>query len=175
MRATALTLTFLLACSLIADSIEKRTADLVAMFNKTKQVSKNKRGVTKSIFLDIQSKPVVRKDLSTYSGTYVERGFGFSVTLQVREDGTVAGNGLDDRGKYTLRDARMRGAMLTGTKVYAISTTAPLDAVFLQRTTREGTAPDRITGTHTSFGLGVHTPGFETDGTTLEKLFYEPR
>lgn len=175
MRAIALTLTFLLACSMIADSIEERTADLVAMFNKTKHVSKNKRGVKKEMFIEIKSAPVVRKEPASYSGRYVEPGFDFTIDMQVRPDGGAAGKGSDDRGAYTLLDARVQGAMLTATKVYTNGAEVPLEAVFLQRTFREGAAPDRITRTGTAFGLGVRTPGFETGGTTLEKLFYEAR
>ncbi|HYI10845.1 MAG TPA: hypothetical protein VEK57_17425 [Thermoanaerobaculia bacterium] len=176
MRKFALSLSLLLACSLIASDLERRTADLVAMFNKTKHVSKNKRGVSKSMFLQVKSDPVVRKDPSTYSGVYLEPGFRFSIDLSVRRDGSLTGNGSDERGSYTLHDGRVRGALLTATKAYPNGATSPLEGVFLQRVVREGTAPDKVTSRTTAFGVGVRTPGLEADGGIhIEKLFFEAR
>ena len=48
--------------------------------------------------------------------------------------------------------------------------------MFLQRTMREGTAPDQITSTSSDYGLGVRTPGLEiAGGIQMEKLFFEAR
>ena len=89
MRKIALSFSLLLACSLIAGDLERRTGELVAMFNKTKHVSKNKRGVSKTMFVQVKSDPVVRKDPSAYSDVYVEPGFGFSIELSVGPDGSA--------------------------------------------------------------------------------------
>lgn len=170
MRQAALVFSLLFVTSLIADSIEQRTAELVAMFNKTKNVQKKKKGgIDKSIFLQVRSDAV-----APASGTFAADDFGHSITLDVRNDGTVTGMGLD-RGTYTLRDARVRGSLLSGTKVYANGTTAPLEAVFLRRTVREGTSPDRVTSEQTALGLGVRTHGLETHGMRIERVFYEAR
>jgi hypothetical protein len=176
MRKIALSLSLLLACSLIAGDLERRTADLVAMFNKTKHKSKNKHGVSKSMFLQVKSDAVVRKDPSTYSGVYVEPGFRFSIELNVRHDGSLTGKGSDQRGGYTLRDGQVRGALLTAMKAYPNGATAPLEGVFLQRVVREGTAPENVTSQSTAFGVGVRTPGLQADGgIEIDKLFFEAR
>jgi len=110
--------------------------------------------------------------MAAYAGRY-EADFGLALTLNVGVDGTLTGNG-SDRGAFTLRNARVQGALLTATKVYASGETEPLSGAFLTRTVREGTAPDRVKSTRSAFGLGVVDLDLELPGFThVERLFYE--
>lgn len=166
MRTLTLVLSLLLASPLTAESVQQQTAELVAMFNKTKH--KQKRGTSQ--YLQVKSEPT-RRDVSTLSGTYSAADFGYSISVNIEADGTVTGQGYL-QSPFTLRDGRLRGALLTGTKVFADGSTAPLAAVFIERTVRQGTAPDRIERESTELGLGVRTPGLQMDGFTVEKLFF---
>jgi hypothetical protein len=71
MRKAAFVFSLLFVTSLVADSIEQRTAELVAMFNKTKNVQKQKKGIEKSIFLQVRSDAV-----TPASGTFTADDFG---------------------------------------------------------------------------------------------------
>ena len=173
MRTIALALSFLTVSSAFADSVQQRTDDLVAMFNKTKHVNKQKRGTSKQIYLEIRAEPLARRDASTYSGTYTAKDFGFSLQLQVQQDGAAAGDGNDDHDSFTLRDGWVRGALLTGTRVYRDGTTAPLEAVFIRRTRRSGVSPDRITENSSEVGLGVLTRGLRHGGSQIDRVFFE--
>ena len=152
-----------------------RTAELAAMFSKHKQVVKEKRGVTLDKYKDVRSEPVTRSNPSSYSGSYTA-DFGFTLRLTVQPDGRVEGSGRDPISgasnvarTFVLRDARVDGALLTGTIVYGDNRSRKLEGVFMNRTSRESpTDPG-----HTAFGLGVLTPPTQVDGLTIERLFYE--
>jgi hypothetical protein len=58
------------------------------------------------------------------------------------------------RQAFTLRDARIDGALLTATKVFADGGTKRLEAVFSNRTVAGGKNPNRIESRETSYGLG---------------------
>jgi hypothetical protein len=53
-----------------------------------------------------------------------------------------------------LKDARIEGALLTATRVYADGTTKSLEAVFVNRTIVQGANPNKIESRETKFGLG---------------------
>lgn len=158
----ALVLALLLGQFAFAD----RTAEIVDLFSKTKQ--KQKRGVSR--YLQVTAEPMVR---SSNSGTYEAKDFAYALTIVTNGD-TATGHG-HDTAKFTLRDARLRGAHLTATKVYANGTTAPLEGLFLRRTIREGTSPDDARVTHTDIGLGIVGVDFDLGGIHVDRLFYEAR
>ena len=151
-----------------------RTAEVAAMFTKHKHVVKEKRGVIRDKYKDVRTEPVIRSNPSSYSGSY-DADFGFSLRLTVQPDGRVEGSGREPVSgstnvarTFVLRDARVDGALLTGTIVYSDNHSRKLEGVFMDRTSRESPS-DRG---YTVFGLGVLTPPMLIDGNTIERLFY---
>ncbi|MDT5120602.1 MAG: hypothetical protein QOC96_84 [Acidobacteriota bacterium] len=156
---------------------QQRAQEIAASFNKSKHQVKEKHGVRIEKFKEVRSEPVVRKDAREYSGTYVaDLGAGYTMKVEVGTDGRVqaAGSepGPNESRKFTLRDAKIQGALLTGTKVYEDGTTEKFEGVFINRTERESQTDS---GT-TSFGLAVvyDPPKVERDYSfSLTRLFYK--
>jgi hypothetical protein len=154
-----------------------RTRAIVASFNKSKHVVKEKRGVRKEKFLDVRSVPAVKQNPADYSGAYDDlSGMGFSLTLRVDPGGKVEGTGyepLNDEPavsrSFTLRNGRIRGALITATKVYASGSTEPLEGVFINKTIFESPTDKGVT----AFGLGVVGKGMQLNGLTVDKIFYQ--
>ena len=155
-------------------SSSARSAELAAQFNKNKHVVKVKRGSAFEKFKDVRAEPAFRSNPASYSGTY-EGDFGFILRLQVQPNGRVEGSGADPLGDtnvrrtFVLRDARIDGSLLVGTKVYSGGASEKIEGVFINRTTRES-ATDRGV---TLFGLGVISQPRQVSGQTIERLFYE--
>ena len=151
-----------------------RTTQLVSMFSKNKHVLKEKRGVRMEKYKDVRSEPVVRQDPSSYSGTY-DGGMGFVLTLRAGRDGRVEGSGQEPVGDsdlsriFTIDNAKIDGALLTGTMIFRDGHREKLEGVFMNRTSKE--SPDDP-GT-TKFGLGLITSPKYASGLTIERLFYE--
>jgi hypothetical protein len=166
---------FAAAQTVPAPSADTRARVLAASFNKSKHLSKEKRGIRKEKFLEITSAPAMKADPAAYSGNYEVEGMGFSLDLRVAPDGTVQGTGHDIieiesnvMRPFTLTNARVRGALLTATKKYADGTTQRFEGVFIDRTTKNSpTDPGS-----TVFGLGVTGDFGYVAGITLTKLFY---
>jgi hypothetical protein len=156
---------------------QQRAQEIAASFNKSKHQVKEKHGVRIEKFKEVRSEPVVRKDAREYSGTYVaDLGAGYTMKVEVGTDGRVQANGSEPAPegsrKFTLRDAKIQGALLTGTKVYEDGTTEKFEGVFINRTERESQTDS---GT-TSFGLAVvyDPPKVERDDSfSLTRLFYK--
>ena len=156
---------------------QQRAQEIAASFNKSKHQVKEKHGVRIEKFKEVRSEPVVRKDAREYSGTYVaDLGAGYTMKVEVGADGRVQATGAEPGPnmirRFTLRDAKIQGALLTGTKVYENGTTEKFEGVFINRTSRENLT-DSVT---TSFGLAVvyDPPKVESDyGFSLTKLFYK--
>ena len=72
---------------------DSRTRAIVASFNKSKHVVKEKHGVRKEKYLDVRSAPVVKQNPADYSGEYEDAGLGSSLRLRVDRDGKVEGTG----------------------------------------------------------------------------------
>ena len=154
---------------------QQRAQELAASFNKTKHKVKERRGIRIDIFLEVRNQPVVRGDARAYAGTY-EAMTGNVLKLEVGAGGhlEVSGSepGPEHDLQFTLRDARIEGALLLGTKVYQDGSTEKFEAVFINRTERN----DPAAGGVTTFGLGVvYDPPKVSDdyGFTLNHLFYE--
>jgi hypothetical protein len=150
-----------------------RARELAAYFNKDKRKVKEKRGVRLEVFLEVRGEPAPRADAALYSGAY-ESEPDFPLELRVASDGTAEGRGAEPtRGgsrSFTLRGARVSGALLTGTKVYEDGGTERIEGVFIDRTERH--APGEA-GT-TTFGLGVvFDPPKTGEGFAVTRLFYE--
>jgi hypothetical protein len=162
-----LTALFLLTALTLSGS-ESRMDEILAMFTKSKHVHKQKRGVTKSIFLERHGEPVAAGDVS---GVYEVDGA--DLTLRLTQSG---GEGTDRRGAFTLRDVRRDGALLTATKVYANGRTAKLEGVFMDLVTRAGkTAEDATTTRVRGFGAVLDEPYAFSGGVYMERVFYERR
>ena len=155
---------------------DTRTRAIVASFNKSKHMVKEKHGVRKEKYLDVRSEPIVKQNPADYSGEYEDLGLDFSLRLRVDRDGTVEGTGYEplngDGGvsrSYRLRDGRIRGALITANKIYADGSSEPLEGVFIKKTTFESPTDTGVT----TFGLGVVGKGFQVGGQNIDRVFYQ--
>ncbi|MDT7779108.1 MAG: hypothetical protein QOC99_1620 [Acidobacteriota bacterium] len=153
---------------------QSRARELAASFSKSKHEVKEKRGVRVEKFKDVRSDPVFKADARGYSGTY-EADFGCALTITVRADGRADASGSEPTSdlarprRFTLRDARVAGALLTGTKVYDDGATEEFEGVFINRTERNSPTD---AGT-TTFGLGiVFDPPKTGESFVMTRLFY---
>ena len=167
---------FTAAQTVPAPAADTRARIIAASFNKSKHLSKEKRGIRKEKFLEITSTPAIKANPTAYSGNYRVEGMGFSLYLRVAPDGTAQGTGYDVIAfesnvmrPYTLTNARVNGALLSATKTYANGTTQTVEGVFMDRTTKSSPADPGST----VFGLGVSGTFGYVSGITLTKLFYQ--
>jgi hypothetical protein len=159
-------------------SAQQRTREIVASFNKSKHVIKERHGVRVEKFKEIRSEPVIRKNASDYAGTY-EADTGYAINIRAGADGSVEASGTEPAPrhatlKFTLRNARLEGALLTGTKVYADGTTEKFEGVFINRTDRDSPTERGVS----TFGLGVlyDPPKTNPDaGFVITRLFYQQK
>jgi len=157
----------------IGQTTDQRTQDLVSSLDKTKYKKKDKPNVSIELYVDIRNEPAVRANKSEYSGTYDSDGY--QLMLTVNKDGSASGSGFDSfaqEGKqmsFTLRDARVDGALITGTKVYENGESISFEGVFVNRTSREGTNPNSIRSAATKFGLGFIQNGHSIEDCDPEK------
>ena len=159
-----------------ASAIQKRTQAIVASFDKTKHEVKEKRGVRMEKYKSVRHEAVVKSNPAGYSGTYEVPDVGFSLQLKVDRNGNVEGAGyepvsFDSRvmHRFTLSNARIDGALLTGRKVYAGGASDPLEGVFVNRTSFDSPAGPGFT----TFGLGVTGADVRISGVTFDRLFYQ--
>lgn len=135
----------------------QRTRELLAALDKTKYKKKEKANISIEFYIDIKNEAAVR-DPAAYSGVY--EADGYRLSLNIGADGSATGDGQDTfgpasgRGNFTLRNARVEGALLTATKVYADGRTSPFEAVFANRTISTGKNAEKIESRETHFGLG---------------------
>lgn len=153
---------------------QSRARELAASFSKSKHEVKERHGVRVEKFKDVRSEPVFKADARGYSGTY-EADFGCALTITVGADGRAEASGSEPTSdlarprRFTLRDARVAGALLTGTKVYDDGATEELEGVFINRTERNSPTD---AGTMT-FGLGVvFDPPKVGQSFVMTRLFY---
>ena len=157
-----------------ATDAQSRTAVIASSFAKFKDVTKSKRGITKSKYRRVETTAAVRANPADYSGVYDVPDFGFGLNLSVDSRGSVSGSGYEPlnesvRRSFTLRDGTIQGALLRATKVYANGDTEPLEGAFMNRTSFES-ATDKGT---TVFGLGTLVKPVELHGMTINKVFFE--
>jgi hypothetical protein len=159
-----------------AISNELLTQTIVASFNKSKHLVKEKHGVRKEKYLDVRSAPAVKPNPADYSGTYEASTLGFSLELRVDRSGKVEGKGYEPLNgetgvsrSFTLINGQITGALIKAAKVYPNGSSDPFEGVFINKTTFESPT-DRG---ETTFGLGVVGKGFQAGGVNIDKIFYE--
>jgi hypothetical protein len=149
---------FVLADTAYSQNAAARTDALIAALAKTKYKKKEKRNITVEVYVDMKSEAVLKANLQEYSGVY--ETYGYRLDLRVAPDGKATGSGYDQIGDsaakhdFTLRDARVEGALLTATKVYADGRTEAFEAVFNNRTVATGKNANEIESRETQYGLG---------------------
>lgn len=143
-----------------AQDTAQKTQELVAALDKTKYKKKEKRNITIETYVDVRNEAVVKAP-SEYSGNYASSEPGYRLELQVGANGSVTGSGYDTvdwndnaRMNFTLQDARIDGALLTGLKVFADGRSEKFEAVFADRTVSYGKNANEIETRDISFGLG---------------------
>jgi hypothetical protein len=160
-----------------AANSELRTQTIVASFNKSKHMVREKHGIRKEKYLDVRSVPAVKQNPADYSGAYEDlSGMGFALTLRVGTSGRVEGTGYEPLNNepavsrsFTLKDGRITGALITATKVYANGSTEPFEGVFINKTVYESPSDNGVT----AFGLGVVGQQIQLGSVNVDKLFYQ--
>ena len=158
-----------------AATSDLRTQAIVASFNKSKHVIKEKRGVRMEKYKEVRSVPVAKQNPADYSGTY-EASEGLRLQLRVDANGHAAGTGsepVDDAGTvqrtFTLRNGLITGALLKAVKVYVDGSSQPFEGVFINRTSFESPTDKGVT----VFGLGVVGQHYRIGGNDLDRVFFE--
>jgi hypothetical protein len=165
--------------ALSQETSAQRTRVIVASFNKKKHEVREKKGIRVEKYKEIRSEPAILKNIRDYSGSYEAPELGLSLDLHVDGNGIVTGYGYeavdaDQRvfREFTLKNARIVGALLTGTKVYERAGTEPFEGVFINKTSFESPTDKGVT----TFGLGVVDQTVRlAGGVTLDKVFYQKR
>lgn len=158
-----------------AQDAQSRTAELTAALGKTKYKKKEKKNISIEIYVDIKSEAVVKNDVREYSGVY-EAESDYRLELRVSGDKKIEGNGYDrvnnsNKQNFTLKDARIEGALLTATKVYENGETLKFEAVFNNRTVQTGKNSNQIENRETKYGLGF----IQTYADWTNRVFLELR
>jgi opacity protein-like surface antigen len=164
--------------STAAAAAQTRTSAIVASFNKYKHVVKERHGVRREKYKDVRSEPVIKANPQDYSGTYEVPDMGFGLRLRVDRNGNAEGDGYEPVGpdasvrrRFTLRNGRIEGALLTATQVYDGGTQDRFEGVFINRTSFDSPT-DKGT---TEFGLGVIARQIGVGGLAINKFFYTKR
>lgn len=172
---TFFAIALLVVCSVSAItqqlSQETRAQEITASFTKHKHVVKEKYGVRREKYKDVVSESLVKPNAREYSGVYETQDLSFVINVQVGSDGRIQANGSENGLRsFKLENARIEGALLTATKIYADGRTEKFEGVFMTRTERNSPNDPGVT----RFGLGVLllTP-VEHGGITYDKLFYQ--
>jgi hypothetical protein len=154
---------------------QKRTQEIVASFNKEKHMVKEKYGVRREKYKRVLSEPVIKQNVREYSGVYEVPDMGFLINIQVESADSIKATGSEPTNSsnrqsrsFRLDNAKIAGAMLTGTKVYNDGSTEKFEGVFINATVFESPTDKGVS----AFGLGVVGNGMEFAGVTLDKLFY---
>ena len=158
-------------CFAFAFSVSAQAPDAAALAaaldnTKHKKKEKIKNGIDYSteVYVDIKHEVLLNGEPADYSGVY-RSGDDYLLELKVRPDGSADGKGFDTRGveakraEFTLRGARMSGAVLQATKIFTDRRTEKLEAVFARRTTQTGKNPDSIDKRESAVGFGFIQTG----------------
>jgi hypothetical protein len=155
-------------------SAEAKTNAIAASFSKMKSLRREKRGVRKEKYLKVQSEPAALANLADYSGKYEVPDMNFGLDLHVSRDGSVTGTGYEALNEsikrtFTLRDGKIRGALLTATKVYSDGHTEAFEGAFMNRSTYRSPTDEGVT----VFGFGTIGRAVIMGGSTIDKFFYQ--
>lgn len=153
-----------------------RTEEIVASFNRNKHVVKEKYGVRREKYKVVRSVAVIRQNPQSYSGTYEVMDLGLAIRLDVDRSGNVNATGREPvAGRsgtartFTIVNARLEGALVTGTKVYAGGGTERFEGVFINRSSFESPTDTGVT----TFGLGVVGRPLHISGVSIDTFFFE--
>jgi hypothetical protein len=161
--------------SSVQSNTQTRTRAIVASFNKRKHAVKEKYGVRVEKYKEIRSEPAIRANVRDYAGSYEVPGMGLSLDLKMDANGNVAATGYEQVNgsvwrEFTLRNARIEGALLTATKVYASGATEPFEGVFINSTSFDSPTDRGVT----TFGLGVlGSSRVVVGGVSTDRFFYQ--
>jgi len=151
-------------------SSQTKVREVAAAFTRNKHVVKEKFGVRVEKYKDIRSEPAVKSNIREYAGVYEAQDVGYVINVQVGNDGRIEASGSDKSRAFRFENAKIEGALLTASKVYADGAKEKFEGVFLNRTDRESPTDPGVT----IFGLGVLlTTPFEANGQTYDRLFYQ--
>ena len=162
---------------------QQRTEEIVSSLNKSRYQVKEKRGGRKEKYRSVRSEPITKKTIADYSGQYEVPNLGYSLEIRVTNGGNIEANGYEPKNgdaqqgrKFTFRNAKIEGALLTATKVYDDGNTETFEGVFINKTDVEGTSPTQIERQSTTFGLGVAGVNLKTaSGVNFDRLFYQKK
>jgi hypothetical protein len=163
----------------VAQDNAQRTRDLVASLDKTKYKKKEKANISVEVFVDIKNEPVVRLDRGEYSGIY--EADGYKLDLRVSPDGRATGSGFDSfassdkQMSFTLKNAKIDGALISGTKVYDNGSEHPFEAVFVNRRARSGSNPKLVSVDITQYGIGFVQTANDTNAGWTNRVFLEKK
>src|ERR1044071_2087025 len=161
MRKLLLALSILTAVSSYALTVD----EMLARFNKVKEKSKHRNGVTMEKYINVNSELAPSR-----SGSYEADGFGRTLTIDVHAGEAGTGRGAEDGRAF---DGRVEGSKLTATKSFADGSTEPLEGIFINQRRVEGRTSRDINSDRTTFGLGVTSVDVTVGGQTFDRLFYE--
>jgi hypothetical protein len=182
---TAIAISIFVVGNASAQQLDQRTQSLVAALDKTKYKKKEKKGLSFELYVDVKNTAAVRSNPSEYSGLYDSDQN--RLELNVASNGAATGSGYDDLNngagtvKFTLRDAKVEGALLTGLKVYENGETRKFEGAFVNRTVASGKNVNEIESRETKFGIGwleggaVVTPGMGETNSWTNRIFLEKR
>lgn len=156
----------------------ERAQSLAAALDKTKYKKKEKKNISVEVYAEVRNTPAVKASPAEYTGSYGSENDADRLDLRIAADGTAEGSGHDSlngdnqtRAAFTLKNARITGAVLTATKAYTDGRSEPFEAVFVTRNTAHGKNPNEIAERKTAFGLGF----VQTDKNWTNRVFLEPR
>lgn len=168
-----------------ASDEQQKARDIAALFNRSNRKDNEKSGSFVQISSEIKNEPVVKENISDYSGSYKadsgknDGSDGGLISLNVETNGEIAVSGYDysETGQlhyFKLKNAKIKDALLTGTKIYDDGSAEKFEAVFLNRTGSLiiGKGSRNLV---TVFGLGVKFDNPKKDistGRVVNKLLY---
>lgn len=165
-----------LTCGSYAQDANARTNSIVSSLDKTKYKKKEKKNISIEVYVNIKNEAVIR-DATEYSGSYSSDDDDNSLTLQVERGGAVSGSGVDSlndrRSRFTLKDASITGALISGTKVYDNGDQQKFEAVFVNRTVATGKNENEITSRDTKFGIGFVQKAESSEANWTNRVFLE--
>src|SRR5690348_6011776 len=76
-------------------SSQSRAQEVAAAFSKHKHLVAEKHGVRKEKYIDVRSEPIVKQDITEYSGIYQVADLGDVIELRIGSDGRIQADGHD--------------------------------------------------------------------------------
>lgn len=156
---------------------QQKTHELVASLSKTKYKHKVKGSFEFEKYIDIRSEAVEKNNAAEYSGNYESEDSMHQIKLNIA-NGKIEANGYDTNFEsskkevFSLKNAKIEGALLTAIKLYEDGKAENFEAVFINRTIVEGANPNKVEHRSTDFGLGF----IAANGDYTERIFcrYKP-